>query len=41
MVVDLDGSPHDMTSRATIATSPALAADLLKLLTAALSHASE
>ncbi|MEV3978077.1 inositol monophosphatase family protein [Nonomuraea sp. NPDC049758] len=41
LVVDLDGSPHDMASRATIATSPALAPELLKLLTAALLHASE
>ncbi|MFI9594447.1 inositol monophosphatase family protein [Nonomuraea sp. NPDC052265] len=38
LVVDLDGSPHSMSSRATIAASPALATDLLRLLTTALSH---
>ncbi|MFI7467700.1 inositol monophosphatase family protein [Nonomuraea sp. NPDC049646] len=38
LVLDLDGSPHDLSSGATVATSPALAADLLKLLTVARSH---
>ncbi|MGW2154979.1 inositol monophosphatase family protein [Nonomuraea sp. NPDC001699] len=38
LVVDLDGSPHTMSSQATIAVSPALAADLLKLLSTALPH---
>jgi myo-inositol-1(or 4)-monophosphatase len=31
-VVDLDGSPHNMTSHATIAASPKLVADLVELI---------
>jgi myo-inositol-1(or 4)-monophosphatase len=31
-VVDLDGSPHSMTAQATIAASPKLMADLVKLI---------
>ncbi|MET7339618.1 inositol monophosphatase family protein [Nonomuraea sp. NPDC005650] len=31
-VLDLDGSPHSMTARATIAASPKLIADLVELI---------
>ncbi|MFG6200817.1 inositol monophosphatase family protein [Nonomuraea sp. JJY05] len=34
-VIDLDGSPHNMTARATIAASPKLIADLVELISEA------
>ncbi|MET9341603.1 inositol monophosphatase family protein [Nonomuraea sp. NPDC003804] len=37
-VVDIDGSPHTMASRATIAASPKLVADLVELVAAATSR---
>lgn len=37
-VVDIDGNPHTMTSRAAIAASPKLVADLVELVAAATSR---